>query len=184
MNEPWMLRLVSFVGLGVMVGLAALASENRSAIRWRTIAWGVGLQLVLGLVFLAPPIPTPMGPVSVADIFYEVVGGAVDGLLAFSDEGTTFLFGAMQPHEIVVDGEAQTFVGALSPPLRTFAFTVLPTIIFFSSLMSMAYHLGIMQRLVRGIAWLMVRTLGTSGSESLAAAGNIFVGQTEAPLLV
>ncbi|MEN0061476.1 MAG: nucleoside transporter C-terminal domain-containing protein [Myxococcota bacterium] len=184
MDEPWVLRLTSGLGLGVMVGLAALASEDRGSIRWRTIAWGVGLQLALGLVLLSPALPTPMGEVRLADVFYTFVGGAVEGLLGFSDEGAAFLFGTILPHEIVVDGTSQTFDGNLSPPLRTFAFTVLPTIIFFSSLMSMLYHLGVMQRLVRGIAWLMVRTLGTSGSESLAAAGNIFVGQTEAPLLV
>ncbi len=184
MTEAWQLRLVSLLGLATMVGLAALASEDRRAIRWRTIAWGLALQVGLGLVFLAPPLHTPVGAVAVADVFYAGVGGAVDGLLGFSDEGAAFLFGSIEPHEIVVDGEARSFVGSISPPLRTFAFTVLPTIVFFSSLMAMLYHLGVMQRLVRGIAWLMVRTLGTSGSESLAAAGNIFVGQTEAPLLV
>jgi len=184
MSEPALLRLTSLIGIGVMVGLAGLASEDRSAIRWRTIAWGLGLQLLLGLVLLAPAIPTPMGPVALADLFYDLVGGAVERLLGFSDEGAAFLFGAMVPHEIVVDGGARSYVGVISPPLRTFAFTVLPTIVFFSSLMAMLYHLGLMQRLVRAIAWLMVRTLGTSGAESLAAAGNIFVGQTEAPLLV
>lgn len=180
----WLHRLTSFVGLFAMVGLAALASENRSAIRWRTIAWGIALQLGFGLILFAPAVPTPMGQFTPADVFYTVVDGAVEGLLGFADEGATFLFGAMVPHEIVIDGEPVTVANELSPPLRTFAFVVLPTIVFLSSLMAMLYHLGVMQWLVRGIAWLMVRTLGTSGAESLAAAGNIFVGQTEAPLLV
>ena len=107
-------------------------------------------------------------------------------LLAFSEEGAAFLFDTIEPHYLLLPGdEAPTLIeGRLSPPLTTFAFTVLPTIIFFSALTSILYHLGIMQVLVRAIAWVMVRTMGTSGAESLSAAGNIFVGQTEAPLLV
>jgi CNT family concentrative nucleoside transporter len=168
-------RSISLLGIGVMVFLAWLASENRGRISWRPVAWGVGLQLLFGLVILSP---------AVSGFFYNVVGGAVNQLLAFSQDGAHFLFGSMAPHQILVDGQPTTFVGQISPPVKTFAFWVLPTIIFFSSLMSVLYYLGVMQFIVQGIAWAMVRTMGTSGAESLSAAGNIFVGQTEAPLLV
>jgi CNT family concentrative nucleoside transporter len=83
-----------------------------------------------------------------------------------------------------MEGNPVTFVGRISPPVKTFAFWILPTIIFFSSLMSILYHLGVMQRLVWAIAWVMQRTMGTSGAESLSAAANILVGQTEAPLVI
>lgn len=170
-------RLIPGLGLGIMVGLAWASSERRDAIRWRPVVWGIGLQLVLGLVLLSP---------GVADVFYTVVNGAVARLLAFSDAGATFVFGAIQPHYLPpsAEGAPELVVGRISPPLVTFAFTVLPTIVFFSALVSMLYHVGLMQQVVRGIAWLMMRTMGTSGAESLSAAGNIFVGQTEAPLLV
>ncbi|MBX2796296.1 MAG: NupC/NupG family nucleoside CNT transporter [Myxococcales bacterium] len=182
-------RLASFVGLFGILAVAWLMSENRWAVRWRTVAWGVGLQLLLGLVLLAPAmsVPSPWGPITVdiSQFFYTVVDGGVRQLLAFSEEGATFVFSTIEAHQIAApDGSEQLIVGRVSPPLKTFAFWILPTIIFFSSLMSLLYHLGIMQVLVRAIAWVMQRTLGTSGAESLSAAGNIFVGQTEAPLLV
>lgn len=170
-------RLTSALGLFGILALAWVSSEAPRHVRWRPVVWGVGLQLGLGLVLLAP---------GVAEVFYTVVDGAVQRLLAFSDEGARFVFNTIEPHYVQMPGEEEpTFiVGQISPPLRTFAFSVLPTIIFFSALSSILYHVGLMQALVRGIAGLMVRTLGTSGAESLSAAGNIFVGQTEAPLLV
>jgi CNT family concentrative nucleoside transporter len=84
----------------------------------------------------------------------------------------------------MADGTTDTFVGRVSPPVKTFAFWILPTIIFFSSLMAVGYHLGIMQKLVRGMAWVMQRTMRTSGAETLSTAANVFLGQTESPLLV
>jgi len=177
-------RVLSFLGLFVLVGLAWVVSENRKAISWRPVAWGVGLQLILGAVILSP---------AVSEFFYTVVDGGVKQLLSFAEEGATFVFGSIEGHRLVTGepgalfeggGSEEVFIGSVSPPLKTFAFWILPTIVFFSSLMSLLYHLGVMQWVVRGIAWVMVRTLGTSGAESLSAAGNIFVGQTEAPLLV
>ena len=169
-------RGISLVGIALLVGLAWLLSEKRKEVRWRPVLWGVGLQLVFGAIVLSP---------AVSGFFYTVVNGAVNQLLAWSAEGSNFLFGSTQPHQILMpDGTAETFAGRVSPPVKTFAFWILPTVIFFSSLMSLLYYLGVMQILVKGAAWVMVRTLGTSGSESLSAAGNIFVGQTEAPLLV
>lgn len=177
-------RVMSFVGLFIFVGLAWVISENRKKINWRPVVWGVGLQLLLGLILLSP---------GVSDFFYEVVDGGVRRLLSFAEDGATFVFTSIEPHVITTGpvpelfaggGEPKVVVGAVSPPVKTFAFWILPTIVFFSSLMSVLYYLGIMQWVVKGLAWLMMKTMGTSGAESLSAAGNIFVGQTEAPLLI
>lgn len=170
-------RLTSLVGLFVIASIAWLLSEDRGRISWRPVIWGIGLQLGLGLLLMSD---------SVSGFFYTVVDGGVKQLLAFSEEGATFVFSSIEAHTILMPGEEEpTFiVGRVSPPVKTFAFWILPTIVFFSALMSMLYHLGVMQVVVSALAWIMVRTLGTSGAESLSAAGNIFVGQTEAPLLV
>ena len=169
-------RAISLLGLGVMVGIAWLMSTNRRAISWRPVLWGIGLQLLFAVVVLNPELQR---------LFFGVVDSGVKKLLSFSEAGANFVFQSVEPHQIVdASGEPVTFVGRISPPVKTFAFWILPTIIFFSSLMSILYHLGIMQRIVQVIANLMQRTMGTSGAESLSAAGNIFVGQTEAPLLI
>ncbi len=168
-------RATSLFGIGAMVGIAWLLSTDRKAIAWRPVMWGVALQLALGALVLSP---------AVSGFFYGVVSRGVEQLLAFSEEGATFVFGSIEPHEILVGGHKETIVGRVSPPVKTFAFWILPTIVFFSALMSVLYHLGVMQWIVRLLAKVMVKTLGTSGAESLSAAGNIFVGQTEAPLLV
>jgi concentrative nucleoside transporter, CNT family len=174
-SGPWW-RLVSFGGLFGMVGLAWLCSVDRKAVRWRPVIWGVGLQLVLGLVVLHP---------ALQGSFFHAVDAGVHRLLSFSEAGANFVFQGVQPHHILdAQGQPELFVGRISPPLKTFAFWILPSIVFFSSLMAILYHLGIMQRLVWAIAWVMQRTMGTSGAESLSAAANIFVGQTEAPLVV
>lgn len=137
---------------------------------------GVALQVIFGLIVLSPQLQ---------DFFFVVVDGAVKKLISFSEDGATFVFGSIEMHQITMpDGESQTFIGQVSPPLKTFAFWILPTIVFFSSLMAILYHLGIMQKAVWGVAWVMQRTMGTSGAESLSAAANIFVGQTEAPLVI
>jgi CNT family concentrative nucleoside transporter len=180
-------RLLSFVGIFAFVGVAWLMSEHRSRINWRTIGWGIGLQLIFGAVVLSP---------AVSEIFYTVVNGGVARLLDFANEGSAFVFQTIHPHqsdalnfgtgefERVTYGFSDRPPENMNPAVKTFAFVILPTIIFFSALMSMLYYLNIMQRIVKVIAWVMVRTLGTSGAESLSAAGNIFVGQTEAPLLI
>jgi CNT family concentrative nucleoside transporter len=169
-------RGVSFFGIGALVLLAMAISVDRKAIRWRPVLWGLGLQLLFGALVLAPALQA---------LFFDGIDGGVRKLLSFSEAGATFVFQSVEAHQIVLaDGASKTFIGQVSPPVKTFAFWILPTIVFFSSLMSILYHLGVMQVLVRGIAWLMVRTMGTSGAESLAAAANVFVGQTEAPLVV
>ena len=169
-------RVMSLLGIFVMIGIAFVLSVNRRGVDWRPVIWGVALQLIAGLIVLNPILQ---------DFFFVLVDGGVRQALAFSEAGADFVFQSTEPHQILNDsGQPETFVGRISPPVKTFAFWILPTIIFFSSLMSIGYQLGIMQRLVWAIAWVMQRTMGTSGAESLSAASNIFVGQTEAPLVV
>lgn len=169
-------RGTSLLGLVVMVGIAWLLSTNRSQIRWRPVAWGIALQLLFGLIVLQP---------ALQETFFTWVDVGVRRLLSFSEAGSNFVFQTVEGHQILDgEGNAAFFIGRISPPVKTFAFWILPTIVFFSSLMAVLYHLGIMHRIVWAIAWLMQRTMGTSGAESLSAAANIFVGQTEAPLVV
>lgn len=149
-------RLISLLGLIVFTGIAYAISVDRSAVRWKPVLWGMALQFLFAVLILRT---------SIGFSVFQFLGDRVTQFLNFSDEGAKFIFG----------DNFQDFY---------FAFKVLPTIIFFSAFISLLYHYGILQQVVRGIAWLMMRTLGTSGSESLSAAGNIFVGQTEAPLLI
>lgn len=150
-----MQQLTAVFGYFVLVGLAWLMSSDRRRFPWRVVAWGTALQLSFAALILK----TTRG-----QQFFDLLGAIFTRLIGFADKGSSFLF-----------GELATGV---------FAFSVLPIIIFFSALTSVLYHLGIMQMVVRGIAKVMQLTLGTSGAESLSAAANIFVGQTEAPLVV
>jgi len=179
-STPISARLRSVVGLLLLVGLAWLASTNRSRISWRIVGWGLGLQLLFGLFILRTP---------VGDGLFQAANGVVVALLGFTVEGARFIFGDLVFNNVPV-GPGEPGMGPMAEGgevARTgafFAFNVLPTIIFFSSLITVLYHLGIMQRVVRAVAWVMQRTMGTSGAETLSAAGNIFVGQSEAPLLI
>lgn len=146
-------------GVVVLVGVAFLFSINKKHINWRLVITGIALQLIIGILVLK------VGWVAI--IFNKVSEGFVK-FLSFSDEGAQFIFG---------DLATNTF-GFI------FAFKVLPTIIFFSTVAAGLYYLGILQKIVFGIAWVMARTMQLSGAESLSAAGNVFLGQTEAPLLV
>jgi concentrative nucleoside transporter, CNT family len=173
-------RATSFLGLLVFVGVAWLLSVNRAAVRWRVALWGMGLQFLFAVLIIVTPVGRP---------FFRFLNDIFVALLGYTNEGASFLFGNLiRPNVPVGPAEgpfgAVADVGTWANTGALFAFSVLPTIIFFSSLMTLLYYLGIMQLFVKGFAWLMVRTMGTSGSESLSAAGNIFVGQTEAPLLV
>ncbi|MEN9787920.1 MAG: hypothetical protein RLZZ299_3184 [Pseudomonadota bacterium] len=169
-------RFVSGLGLLGMVGLAWLMSEDRRAFPWRVAAWGLALQLALGLVVLSP---------AVQAVAFGFIDGGVRRLLSFAEHGAEFVFQSVEPHRITLgDGSTDTFVGRVSPPVKTFAFWILPTIVFFSSLMAVGYHLGVMQRVVRAMAWVMQRTMRTSGAETLSTAANVVLGQTESPLLV
>lgn len=179
----WGERAVSVLGLGVFVLLAWLLSVDRRAVRWRVVGWGLGLQLAFALLILK----TPPG-----EAFFRGLNTLFTTLIGYTVEGARFIFGNLVFNNVPVGPGGDGFppmdpVGPTTAWANTgafFAFNVLPTIIFFSSLMTLLYYVGVMQLVVRAFAWVMVRTMGTSGSESLSAAGNIFVGQTEAPLLV
>ncbi len=149
-------RIVSFLGIFVLVALAWLMSSDRRRFPWRIVLVGTGLQFAMAIVVLR----TRLGKRT-----FDLFASVFNGLLNCVDEGSRFVFG---------------------PRFNEFyfAFKVLPTIIFFSAFMSVMYYLGVMQWIVRGTAWLMQRAMGASGTESLAAAANIFLGQTEAPLVI
>jgi len=173
------LRLVSLIGILVFVACAWLLSANRKGVSWRPVVWGLGIQLLLGAIVLTP---------ALQDFFFSVVDGGVRRLLSFAEAGSDFVFQSIEAHRVDVvtdDGvSTMTVAGHISPPLKTVAFWILPSIIFFSSLMAILYHLRLMQPVIEAIGKLMQRTMGTSGAESLSAAANIFIGQTEAPLLI
>ena len=149
-------RVISLLGLVVMIGLAWAMSEHKKQVNLRVVWGGLLLQLVLAVFILKT---------SIGAAIFQSIGDFFTATLGFVDAGTSLVFGEEYFHHF-------------------FAFKVLPTIIFFSSLMSILYYLGIIQKVVEAFAYVMQRTLGTSGSETLAAAANIFVGQTEAPLMV
>ncbi len=170
------MRLMSAVGLIVMVLLAWLMSENRRHVPWRVIGWGLTLQVGFGLIVLSP---------AAQEFFFTWIDAGVRTLIGFGEKGADFAFQSVEPHQIAgPDGKLSFYAGHISPPVKTFAFWILPSIIFFSALMAVSYHIGLMQKVVHGMAWLMFRTMGTSGAETLSTAANIFLGQTEAPLLV
>ena len=154
-------RLVSLLGLFVMVGIAYALSEKKKAILWRPVITGLLLQVVFGLIIMK----TDFGR-----NFFDTIGKGFNAILAYTAEGSKFLFGGL-----ATPSDSLGFI---------FATMVLPTIIFMSALMSVLYHIGIMQKVVELVAKVMMKVMRTSGAESLAAAANIFVGQTEAPLVI
>ena len=176
-------RLNSVLGVVVMIGIAWLLSENKRKVDWRLVGMGTLLQLVFAALILKT---------FAGRWVFEKANDAINSLLAFSDAGARFVFGNLIDLSVPV-GAPLFQPGSASPVLEPqfwaftgalIAFRILPTILFFSALMAVAYHVGIMQIAVRGVAWVMQRTMRTSGPETLSAAGNIFLGQTEAPLLV
>ena len=164
-------RLVGILGIAVMLGVAWALSTNRRRVSWRLVGMGLALQVTFGVIVLKT---------GVGRAIFRAANAVVVRLLGFQEEGARFVFGNLVENRIDLEGGAQGFVttGAF------FAFNVLPTIIFFSARMAVLYYLGVMQWVVKGVAWVMQKTLRTSGAETLSAAGNIFVGQTEAPLLI
>jgi CNT family concentrative nucleoside transporter len=151
------LRALSLLGLVAIVVIAWLFSTDRRRPPWRVIAWGLGLQLALGVVLLR----TEAGR-----RFFVAVNEGVNGLVRFTDAGTRFMFGPLKEGGF------------------TFAIEVLPIIIFMGSVFGILYHLGVIQRVVGLLARGLARSMGVSGAESLAAVANVFVGMTEAPLMV
>jgi len=156
-----MARFTGVLGLLTMLALAYLFSTDRRAIKLKTIAWGLALQIAFAfLVFY-----WTLGQ----QLFFRA-GNAVNRLLSYSYIGSAFVFGQL--------GKQQSSLGFI------FAFQVLPTIIFIAALFALLYYLGVMQVIIRGAAWLMQRVMGASGAESLNVAASIFMGQTEAPLTI
>ncbi|MDZ4673496.1 MAG: nucleoside transporter C-terminal domain-containing protein [Gemmatimonadota bacterium] len=169
-------RLIGILGIATMLALTVLMSYNRKAINWKLVASGLGLQAFFGVIVLKT---------DVGRAVFAKVGDAIVGLLRFQEEGARFVFGNLVQSNVPVTGPGLDGTGGMVAQTGAFfAFNVLPTIIFFSSLMSVLYYLGVMQWVVKGLAWVMQKTLGTSGAETLSASGNIFLGQTEAPLLI
>ena len=159
--------LRSILGIAVLTAVLWLFSSNKKAINWWMVVKGLGLQFILAILVLKVP------GVSWA---FEKFSLAAVTLLDFTREGSMFLFGSL-----ITD---KTPEGEKIGLAYIFAFQVLPTVIFFSAVTSLLYYFGILQKVVKAMAWVMQKTLRLSGAESLAAAGNIFIGQTEAPLLV
>ncbi len=154
-------RFIGLIGVVVLLGIAWAFSKNRKGINYKTV--GAGLALQAGFAVLV--LKTPWGRK-----FFEVMNNVIVKLLSFSDEGARFVFGSLVTND---------------PPLGfIFAVRVLPTIIFVSAVMGVLYYFGIMQKVVLVFAKIMAKLMGTSGAESLSASANIFVGQTEAPLVV
>lgn len=153
--------LRGLLGITVMLAVCYLFSKDRSKINWKTVGMGMGMQIALALLILKVP-----GVSTIFDYFAK----GFEKVLSFSSAGAEFLFGGLVK-------DMNTF-GYL------FAFQVLPTIVFFSALSSLLYYFGILQKVVYGMAWVMSKFMNLSGPESLAAAANVFIGQTEAPLVV
>lgn len=173
-------RFQGLLGYACLIGLAYALSRKRKQVKWRPVVIGLILQACFALIVLNP---------MVGQFFFEVVDVGIRKLLSFAEHGIAFVFQATVPHQVTfvnTEGREVTevFIGTISPVLKNFAIWILPTVIFFSSLITLLYHLGIMQAVVKGLARLMVYLMGTSGSETLSCTANIFVGQTEAPLLV
>jgi concentrative nucleoside transporter, CNT family len=154
-------RLTGVLGIAVILGLAYLFSTDRRAIKLKTIAWGLGLQLALGLFVLRA---------HSGQVLFGALGSAAKHLLDFSYVGSAFVFGEI--------GKADSSLGLI------FAFQVLPTIIFIAAFFAVLYHIGVMQIVIRAAAWVMTVIMGASGAESLNVAASIFMGQTEAPLTI
>lgn len=156
-----MQRMTGLLGVLTMLLLAYLFSTNRKAIRLKTVVWGLSLQIVIALLVLR---------LSFGRQAMEAAGNAINRLLSYSQAGSQFVFGALG-----IKGGSMGFY---------FAFQVLPTIIFVASFFAILYHLGIMQFVIRQLAWVMMKVMGASGAESMNVAASIFLGHTEAPLTI
>jgi len=153
-------RFTGLLGLAVFIGLAYIFSTNRQAIRWRTVAWGLGLQFLFAVTVLKS---------SIGQRLLQAAGNGVNRLLAHSVAGSEMVFGPL---------------GGNNSAVAVFAFRVLPTIIFISAFFAVLYYIGFMQLVIRAFAWVMQKTMGISGAESTNVAASIFMGQTEAPLTI
>ncbi len=150
------------LGMVVLLAIAIALSTNRKAINWRTVGFGLSAQLLLAIAVLK---------VEFVQKIFKGIGNIFLAVLDFTQKGTEFLFAAFS-------------TGRIEASLNTFAVSILPTIIFFSALTSVLFYLGVIQKVVKIFAWLLTKLLQVSGAESLSVAGNIFLGQTEAPLMI
>ncbi len=155
-----MARFTGLLGLLVFLGLAYAFSTSRRAIQWKTVAWGLGLQVVFAFAVIKW---------NYGQVILKTVADFISGLLSHSVDGSSLVFG---------------YLGVPSNPLSVFAFAVLPTIIFVSAFFAIMYHIGLMQQIIKVVARIMQWTMGTSGAESTNVAASIFMGQTEAPLTI
>jgi CNT family concentrative nucleoside transporter len=160
-------------GLACLIGIAFLFSSNRKKIDWRLVGTGILIQLIFAIFVIKIP---------GGETVFNAISRFFVTIIGFTFDGAEFIFGILSSQsemEKILPSDMQNRgFGFL------FAFQVLPTIIFFSSLMSVLYHMGIMQKVVQGMAWVMAKALRVSGAESLSVAANVFIGQTEAPLVV
>ena len=162
------INFINLLGWPAMLLLAWAISYHRKQFPWRTVIWGLGLQFALALMILK----TPWG-----GALFEFAGKVIQKLIHFSNEGTKFVFGPLADSDLLADkfGPGNSVV---------FAILIVGTVVIVSALSSLFYHWGILQRVVRAVAWVMRKAMRTSGSETLSAAANIFMGQTEAPLVI
>jgi CNT family concentrative nucleoside transporter len=165
-------RFIGLLGLLVLIGIACALSSRRRSIPWRTVLGGLGIQFLIAVLILRVPFIRSL---------FDSIAKVITRILSFTDYGTEFIFGALSDNQAI--GQA-LYNDPHAGMAFIFAVKVLPTIIFFASLMGVLYHLGVMQKLVQIMAFVMTRALGVSGAESLAMSANVFVGQTEAPLVV
>lgn len=165
--------LFGLLGLATLLGIAFLFSNSKKNIKWSQVGMGIGIQILFAIFVIL----TPWGA-----IVFDAIGNFFVKIISFTNDGAFFVFGALADQSMFdqtfdADSRGQG-LGFL------FAFQILPTIIFFSSLMSVLYHMGLMQKIVQGMAWVMSKLLKVSGAESISVAANVFIGQTEAPLVV
>ncbi len=154
--------LRGLLGLLTLVVIAYAFSSNRKAINWKVVGIGLSIQMLLAIGVLFVPF---------VQAIFEGIGSFFVHIMEFTKAGTAFLFRSFG-------------TGEIESPLINFAVMILPTIIFFSALTSVLFYLGIIQKIVKGLAWLLTKALRISGAESLSVAGNIFLGQTESPLMI
>jgi len=167
-------RFTGVLGILAVLTAAWLGSTDRKAIRWRTVAWGLSLQLVFAFLVLR---------FSYGQQAMEWAGGVVQNMLAATFAGTRVLFGELGLPNAGVFGDLLAANGHPNAG-SIFAFQVLPTIIFISAFFAMLYHIGVMQIIIKALAWIMLKTMRISGAESMNVAASIFMGQTEAPLTI
>jgi CNT family concentrative nucleoside transporter len=150
------------IGMIALIAIAYFFSSDRKAISWKVVGIGLIMQLIIAVGVLYVPL---------IKAFFEIIGGLFVDVMDFTKAGTSFLFNSF-------------VTGKMEGPIVTFAFVILPTIVFFSALTSVLFFLGVIQKVVKGLAFVLTKALNISGAESLSVAGNIFLGQTEAPLMI